>query len=128
MKKYLLLGLLLCFGFAGLSAQAEITPSADETPIRAFNLRKLTNHLSLDYNQVVILKAYYADTNTAMYDQLRPVTDEAQRDAITYNFTVMRDEKIRDVLTEEQIVLYEELQNPVITEPNLPTLPGGGGQ
>lgn len=131
MKKYLVLCLLAFFGFSALSAQAaNITPQADLTPVKAFDLRQLSNHLALSYDQVVVLKTYYADTFNDMFDDLQPIPadDVEQREAIEYGYVVLRDIKIREVLTDEQMPLYEQMQDPTIfDQPDIETLPGGGG-
>lgn len=130
MKKYLVLCLLAFFGITGLSAQVtNITPQADLTPVKSFDLRQLSNHLTLSYDQVVVLKTYYADTFNEMFDDLQPVPadDLEQREAIEYGYVVLRDVKIREVLTDEQMPLYEQMQDATIIDPDIDPLPGGGG-
>lgn len=113
MKKYILLGLFLCFGFAGLSAQAESTPSEPGTDVYNFDLRFLSENLSLTMNQIKVLKTYYGDNHTAMYNELRPVTDPNQRFVIENNYLLLRDQKLRSILTEEQLAIYNTLTPPV---------------
>ncbi|PHI21587.1 hypothetical protein CEQ90_01880 [Lewinellaceae bacterium SD302] len=127
MKKYLVLGLFLCFGFAGLNAQAESTPQEPGDDIHSYTLRFLDDELDLTMNQLKVLKTFYGDNYTAMYTELKTVTDEAQRFVIENNYLIIRDQKIRALLTPEQLAIYEALTPP--EEPTeLSTLETAGGE
>lgn len=131
MKKVFTLVAFLFVGLLSLSAQAQES-QALHRPGLGNQMRDLQNVLTLDRDQMQIMKDYYTLSSRNERLELADVTTPFQRAQIKRRYQTERDNKIRSILKEEQLPIFEaylvdRAENGPGIEPGA-TLEGGGGQ